>query len=141
MRCAAYGCAGETEAPGVEGRPGENEIRCELLYLRERLCGAVLFVFGEKAVPCEDCADDFGVPAQDFIEQRAGADGTGPAGYGMIAPLLAPDACEKLVQVVNDPKFTAHGPPPDSYSFKAIFQELYTILPKPSYAGMLKKIR
>lgn len=138
MRCAAYGGAGEPVAPGVEGGACDKEIGRELLDPRERLFGAGLLVFGEKAVAAEYGADDFGLLAQYLIEQRAGADGAGPVGYGMIAPLLAPQACEELVQVVNDPKFTAHAWPPGNYSFKAIFQELYTILPEPSYRGLLK---
>ena len=109
MRRAAYGGAGQPVAPGVEGGPCDNQIGRELFDPRERLFGAGLLVFGEKAVAAEYGADDFGVFAQDPLEQRAGAEGTGLAGYGMIAPLLATHACEELVQIVNDPKFSAHG--------------------------------
>ena len=85
-------------------RSGENSSN-----QRDGLGGAGFLVFGEKTISREDGSDNFGVLIQDFIEQYAGADRAGPAGYGMIAHLLAPDACEELVQVVNDPKFTAHS--------------------------------
>ena len=42
--------------------------------------GAGLLVFGEKAIPREDGADDLSIFTKDFIEQRAGADGAGATG-------------------------------------------------------------
>lgn len=109
QRGAADGGAGEPEAPGVERGPGEDEVWRKLPDQRDGLGGAGFLVFGEQTVPGENGAGDFGLLAQDFIEQKAGAGGAGPGGYGMIAFLLAPDAGEELVEVVNDSKFTAHG--------------------------------
>ena len=89
MRRAADGGASQPVAPGVEGGACDNQIGSELLDPRDGLYGAGLLVFGEKAVAAEYGADDFCLFAQDPVEQRAGAEGTGLAGYGMIAPLLA----------------------------------------------------
>ena len=140
LRCAADGGAGEPEAPGVESGPGENEIRRERdrektsrrgrSNQRDGLGGACFFVFSEKTVSRKDGADDFGIfLSQDFIEQYAGADGAGPGGYGMIAFLLAPDTGEELVQVVNDPKFTAHSLA-SSYEFIPSIISVIKFLPK-----------
>ena len=106
----AHARAGQAVASGVERRSRDHDVGGESLDQRDDLPHDRVRPIGDEPVAAEHRAHDLRLAGQQLLERQARPHGSRARARRRLRAILAADAGEKLVQVVDDPHVSTRPP-------------------------------